>query len=66
METFVKSFHIYDMIYDENTKKLTYNFEVNGLKYQRVCIDYNTPEKISENFKTVLQQYYTTDIDGEK
>lgn len=61
MATYVKSFHIYDMTYDENTKKLTYNFEVNGLKYQRVCIDLNTPDKISENFKTVLKQYYITE-----
>ena len=61
METFVKSFHIYDMIYDENTKKLTYNFEVNGLKYQRVCIDFNTPEAIAENFKSVLKQHYTVE-----
>ena len=61
MATSVKSFHIHDMIYDENTKKLTYNFEVNGRKCQRVCIDYNTPEKISENFKTLLQQYYTSE-----
>ena len=61
MATSVKSFHIYDMTYDENTKKLTYNFEVNGLKYQRVCIDLNTPEKISENFKSVLKQHYTVE-----
>lgn len=61
MTTFVKSFHIYDMIYDENTKKLTYNFEVNGLKHQKVCIDFNTPEKIAENFKTILKRYYTTE-----
>ena len=61
MATSVKSFHIHDMIYDENTKKLTYNFEVNGLQYQRVCVDYNTPEKIAENFKTVLQRYYTAE-----
>ena len=59
MTTSVKSFHIYDMIYDENTKKLTYNFEVNGLKHQKVCIDFNTPEKIAENFKTILKRYYT-------
>ena len=61
MATSVKSFHIYDMIYDENTKKLTYNFEVNGLRYQRNCIDFNTPEAIAENFKTVLQQHYTVE-----
>lgn len=61
MTTSVKSFHIYDMIYDENTKKLTYNFEVNGLKHQKVCIDFNTPDKIAENFKAILKRYYTTE-----
>lgn len=64
MATSVKSFHIHDMIYDENTKKLTYNFEVNGLKYQRVCIDFNTPEAIAENFKTVLKQNYTVESES--
>ena len=61
METFVKSFHIYDMIYDENTKKLTYNFEVDGFNHQKVCLNFNTAERISESLKDVLQRYYAVE-----
>jgi hypothetical protein len=61
MATVTKSFHIYDIIYDDVTKKLTYNFEVNGLKHQKVCIDYNTPDKIAESVKSILQRYYVVE-----
>lgn len=61
MGTYVKSFHVHDMVYDENTTKLTYTFEANGDQYRRVCIDFNTPEKIAEDFKKFLQQYYVVE-----
>lgn len=59
MATYVKSFQVYNMIYDANTQELTFEFDINGSHSQRVNLGVRTDDDVVESFKKILQRYYT-------
>lgn len=58
MDTYVKSFHIYDIIYNASTQELTFEFDINGSHSQRISLGVRTDEDAAKSFKQILQRYY--------
>lgn len=64
METYIKSFQISNIIYDANTRKLTFEFDTDGSKSRRVHLGVRTVDNITEDFKKILQENYIVESES--
>ena len=57
----MKSFQISNIIYDANTRELTFKFNANGFDFNRVSLGVITDDDIIADFKKILNKYYTVE-----
>ena len=58
MATKLNSFHITDVIYDSEIRKLTYNLVIDGNHIERVSIGLSTDDEIADDFQKVIGKYF--------
>lgn len=61
MATSINDFHISNIIYDANTHRLTFEFEIDGSMAQRVNLGIRTIDDITQSIKRILQKHYTVE-----
>ena len=62
----IKSFKIYNMIYDEYKRELTFEFDMNGRDAKICCMRVVTINDILKTVKEVVDEYYTVESEDEK
>lgn len=55
----IKSFKIYNMIYDKNKRELIFEFDINGRYAKICCTGADTIHDILRTVKEVIDEYYT-------
>lgn len=64
MATSIKDFQISNIIYNSNMHKLTFEFDIDGSKAQRVNLGVRTIDDITQSISKILQKYYTIESES--